>query len=152
MSQWKPKRRKGIGHQARAAHQRKRRACRTPPFEVWDAGADIALRFPEDDQGWMAHDDWEKHGRAREQVQMSTCPKTGVTWVKPLVGRHEGEDEEALRERFALLTEMTQLLGKGPSFFGGGPLAFQVEFLENVLEFELRPPCGCPPPAGLAQA
>ena len=79
------------------------------------------------------------------------CPESGETYVKPYDGRHRHLGQAEQRARLAELEKIFRDLGgvSGPSL-PGRPLWLQLEFLENVLDFELNPPCGCPGPGNCA--
>jgi len=147
MSRWKPKKRKPLTRGNATS-----RACNRPPFEVIDAGEQLGLSFPEGPQGWMRQETWDQQHQPGQQAQLSQCRATGETWVKPIVGRYRNRTEEELEKRLAILTDLALSLGGAEPFFADGPTWFHVEFFENVLEFELRPPCGCPPHRALAAA
>lgn len=145
MSQWKPKQRTtGTMHKNQVA-------CRRPPIEVVELEEGFRVDLPGGPQGWMPLTTYEKHHRPGLQVQMSNCGISGETWVKRLVGRYREKDEASLRQRLRVLEQVADH-AVGRLGFRDGPLWLQVEFLENVIEFHLRPPCGCPPAVGSVAA
>lgn len=129
-----------------------RTQCQRQPFVAWEEEDGYGLCFHGGEQGWAPLATWARlHRRPGQQAQLCSCLATGQTWVKLLVGRYRDRDEEDLRARLAVLEGLVMRLG-GSSGRGEGPLWLQVELLENALEFDLRPPCGCPPNALLAAA
>ena len=129
-----------------------RALCRRQPFVAWEEDEGYCLCFHGGGQGWVPLTTWSRHHRRPgQQAQMCSCLATGQTWVKLLVGRYRDREEEDLEARLALLEGLLMRLGGSPTR-GEGPLWMQVEILENALEFDLRPPCGCPPNSLLAAA
>ncbi len=86
-----------------------------------------------------------------EQVVASaSCPETGEVFVKPLTGRYRKLPEAELRRRRDELEGFLKRLGPFERLFQSGPLWMQVEHLEDIIEFEMEPPCGCGQPGGAA--
>lgn len=81
----------------------------------------------------------------RGPLQSTVCIRTGAVWVKPLTGRCHALPAAELLERRTALAHRIEALGGSCTFPDGGDLAMTVEYLENVLEWELRPACGCEP-------
>lgn len=79
----------------------------------------------------------------KTEVQVSTCQQTGQKFIALIVGRFRDRPERELENRKLRLL----------AFFSNCaitvdetvPLWKQVEVLENTLDFELNPPCGCEP-------
>jgi len=103
--------------------------------------------------GWMVLESYLLRPEVAPGQAMHTCgcPETGETYVKPYDGRYRHLSEAEQRSRLAELERAIRDLGgsAGPAL-RAEPLWMQLEFLENVLDFELNPPCGCPGPMASA--
>ncbi|MDY0003389.1 MAG: hypothetical protein RBU30_18970 [Polyangia bacterium] len=141
MSESRRQRRAAARAQADGCKER----CEKAPFVAWEEESGFGLCFPAGEQGWVPLETWQRvHRRPGQQAQLCICLATGQTWVKLLAGRYRDREQEDLRARLALLEGIMVRLGGSPAT-GHGPLWLEVEMLENALEFDLRPPCGCPP-------
>jgi hypothetical protein len=96
---------------------------------------------------------YERNPALRKRpVQASQCGVSGEVFVKAIVGRHRHRNEEELTQRLVRLQVMIQQIGGDPPHMPvTTPLWYQAEFLENLIEFDLNPPCGCAPATVLAQ-
>ncbi len=107
------------------------------------------LGEPRGTDGWMVLEACDVNPDIpQEQVmQQCGCPDTGETYVRPFEQRYLGWPEHTLLQlREELLQQLAELNGgEEPPLMMRGPLWLEVEFVENVLNFELRPPCGCQP-------
>jgi len=101
------------------------------------------------DDGWMIlHSMKLKEGvGARMAVQQCMCPEHGEMFTRPFDHRYRMVSEADLEHmRTATMLRLTELNdGIEPFIELNGPMWLEVEFIENVLIFELRPPCGCRP-------
>lgn len=142
MSQWKPKKRSPWWKRLGA----KKGGGANAGLVDETAKAGIEIVELEGTRGWLRAEELEHYRGPYRGVQVAVCPTRGEVWVKVHVGRHRRQDKALLKRRLAMLEEVAaQQGGLGLVEVGRGPLWKQVEFLENVLEFRLRPPCGCPP-------
>lgn len=138
MSRWKLKKR---GSNGSCEHQG---AGRRSPIQVVEMDTGFGITLQDGPKGWMSMETYEKRADRGKRMQIYGCPKTGELWVKSILGRYRGKDEESLSQRLRVLEEVAACHG-GSIALEGGPLWMQVEFIENVLEVRMRPPCGCPP-------
>jgi hypothetical protein len=76
-------------------------------------------------------------------VQQSCCEVTGEVFVRPITGRFKGLSGEQLTEKVDELVQVFVRAGFPPVMDPGQPLWMQAEFLDNLMDFELNPPCGC---------
>ena len=83
-------------------------------------------------------------GRVGPNIQRSGCKATGEMFVRSITGRFRNEPEEKLRQMVDELCQVFIRAGHPPVLDPREPLWAQAEFLDNMLEFELNPPCGCP--------
>ena len=111
-------------------------------------------RVPGPDAVWLPWSVYREvcapHQRGR--LQSTVCLRTGAVWVKPLTGKYAHLDFSELVERRSLLAEQVRALGGGCSFPSSEDLHYTVEYLENIIEWEHRPACGCEPDHGLSVA
>jgi hypothetical protein len=98
-------------------------------------------------RGWMTLDEARlAPGADLNQVaHVTSCPASDEIYVKPLDGRYRDlppAEQQQLRSQFE---NSLRRLG-GTVIMGGGafPLWKQLEYLENVIDYEVDPPCGCP--------
>ena len=138
MSQWKPKNKVGT------SRYKKNVDLPASPIEVIELSGGPKANVRERPRGWMPMETYEKRGLPARHMQIYGCPASGEIWVKRLVGRYRRRDKALLLKRLQVLEEVAVLHG-GAIDQGSSPLWLQVEFLENVLEVRLHPPCGCPP-------
>lgn len=79
-------------------------------------------------------------------MQRSVCPDTGEAFIKPFDGRYRDLSDEEQEECLKVMREMVDTLsGRSIPDNEFVPVWVQAEFLENVVDFELHPPCGCEP-------
>jgi hypothetical protein len=102
---------------------------------------------PKKNQGWMTWEvfcrEYEK-GRVGPNIQKSGCKQTGEVYVRPVTGRFRNQPEEKLQRMVEELCQIFAATGQPPAMDTDEPLWMQAEFLDNMLDFELNPPCGCP--------
>lgn len=105
--------------------------------------------IPEDLTGWMTLEELERNDARLPNVdlQISACGVHGMVFGKLFTDRYRDTPrEELLRmrdERRALVTAAGI-----DAFVGPASLVHEVEMLDNLLEYHLAPPCGCPPAVG----
>lgn len=97
--------------------------------------------------GWIVLDSYEINpGVPPEQVmQTCGCPDSGEIYSKPFQGLYRDWSEPALRERIAQAQDFIRQMGGTCGFATNIPTWLQLEMLENIIDFELNPPCGCKP-------
>lgn len=98
-------------------------------------------------RGWMTWDEFGREyekDRERPDVQQSGCQATGEVYVRAITGRFKNKPEEELRQMVDDLRQVFVRAGYPPVVNAKTPLWLQAEFLDNMLEFEMNPPCGCP--------
>jgi len=110
-----------------------------------DAGTFIGRKRSE--SGWMNLEGYTMKSAKHTPdmvMQQSCCAVTGEIFVKLLDGRFKGLPDEQLREIIARIQKIFAsaggMVGTNPTL----PLWLQAEYLDNALDFELDPPCGCP--------
>ena len=95
---------------------------------------------------------WKREEELTEEERLGVlhlcpCLHTGQVFAKPITGAYAKEPTSEVELRLGVLIH--QLLSIGvPMLDLDMELIYKVEFLENLLEFELDPPCGCPPKFG----
>ena len=83
-----------------------------------------------------------------EYLQHAVCERRGQHWVRPIVGRYRDRRKEHNDKRIRELLDELRRVG-GCVVVERSVASWRLaEWLENALEFELRPPCGCPPRSG----
>ena len=95
---------------------------------------------------WMTMDEFRRQheqGRVGPEFHSSGCQKTGEMFVRPLTGRLKDKSEEELKRIVDDICQVFIRAGHPPVLGSTTPLWIQAEFLENMLEFEMNPPCGC---------
>lgn len=96
--------------------------------------------------GWLELSSYEIDPRLPpdQALQASRCPHKGEVLFKPIEGRYRGCSERQLAQQVAEAEARLAELGAGAKVTTReSPLWLQLEFLENVIGFELDPPCGC---------
>ncbi len=95
--------------------------------------------------GWLELQSYEINpDMPPDQVmQRTACPDTGQSFAKPFEGHYRHLSEDELKERLETVEEFIRQMGGFTPPDMGQPLWLRVEFLENVIDFELNPPCGC---------
>lgn len=79
-------------------------------------------------------------------IQRSGCHKTGVAYVRILTGCLKDLPAGQLQAKIDNVSRMMVVAtGREPMLDPHEPLWIQAEFLENLLDFERNPPCGCAP-------
>jgi hypothetical protein len=97
-------------------------------------------------RGWLELVSYEADPNlpVEQVLQVSRCPDRGETFVKPIEGRYRDRAEAELVERVAAAERRLEGMGSDPSAqVRETPLWLRLEFLQNVIDFELHPPCGC---------
>ncbi len=98
-------------------------------------------------KSWMTWDEFRReyeNARVAPDVQQSGCRATGEVYFRPITGRFKRKPEEELRQIVEDLLQVFVRAGHPPMMDPRTPLWLQAEFLDNMLEFEMNPPCGCP--------
>jgi hypothetical protein len=101
---------------------------------------------PEKKRGWMTWDEFRREyerGRVGPEFQRSGCQTTGEVYVRPITGRFKNKSKEELRQMVDDICQIFVRAGHPPVLDPSQPLWSQAEFLDNMLEFEMNPPCGC---------
>lgn len=97
-------------------------------------------------KGWMSWDEFRREyekDRKKPDVQQSGCRVTGEVYLRPITGRFKDRSEEELQRMVDDLLQVFIRAGHPPEMDARTPLWLQAEFLDNMLEFEMNPPCGC---------
>ena len=97
-------------------------------------------------RGWLELDRYEIDPDlpVEHTMQTNLCPERGEIFIKPIEGRHRGRAEAELIELVAAAEQRLREMGAGPTCeVQSTPLWLRLEFLHNVIDFELHPPCGC---------
>jgi len=76
-------------------------------------------------------------------LQKSACEVTGEVFVRPITGRFKDIPEERVQQKVEEIRLIFKNAGHPLSLNPCQPLWIQAEYLENILDFELNPPCGC---------
>ena len=95
---------------------------------------------------WMTLEEFRREyeqGRVGPECQSSGCKTTGEVYVRPITGRFKHKSEEELRRIVDDICQVFIRAGHPPVLDPKVPLWSQAEFLDNMLEFEMNPPCGC---------
>jgi 2'-5' RNA ligase len=110
-------------------------------------GAGTFIGQQRSDSGWMTLEGFSMNpgqGSLDQAVQQSACEVSGEVFVKPITGHYKDQPEETLRQMVAEIKEVFDSFGVPAVVSPGMPLWLQAEFLSNLLDFEMQPPCGCP--------
>lgn len=93
----------------------------------------------------MSQEEYERRGGnvGSGRVHLTACQRTGEVFVRPLDGRFRGLPRGELRDRLADLQRTLVAMGGMPLLEPAMPMHQQLEYLENILEFEVTLPCGC---------
>jgi len=95
---------------------------------------------------WMTMAEFRRQyeqGQVGPEFQQSGCQTTGEVFVRPITGRFKNKSEEELRRIVDDICQVFIRAGHPPVLDPNQPLWSQAEFLDNMLEFEMNPPCGC---------
>lgn len=84
-----------------------------------------------------------EHGELSMAVQQSCCKVSGEVFVRAITGRFKDLPSGQLAKMVDELLQVFVRAGYPPELDPGQPLWMQAEFLDNLMEFELDPPCGC---------
>lgn len=120
---------------------------------VGDRGAVARSRVPSGG-AWMTEEEYERRKEAlgSAEVHMSMCHTSGTMYLRLVDGRFRGlprlESEARLAEMQQILSAMGGLVPVDPAL----PIHRRLEFLDNVLDFEMCQPCGCGRARGAAVA
>ncbi len=103
---------------------------------------------------WVTAEDYDRiHGpEEHDRMHTAICFNTGQLWVRPIVGRYRGLPRRELKARRRELLDLIHSLGGQAQAQPDQPLWDQVEYLENILDFDATMPCGCADSATLAMA
>ena len=82
-------------------------------------------------------------GEGGGAVQQSSCQTSGDVFIRPITGRFKGLPAKRLRKMYDELLEAFSQAGHRPTMDTSQPMWMKVEFLDNMMDFELNPPCGC---------
>ena len=106
-------------------------------------------RIPEDLAGWMNPEEFERNldRLPPTEVHWSSCHVSGQVFAKLYTHRYRDTPREELLRMRDERNELILAAG-GTPVSGTAPLDLEVEMLDNILEFHLLPPCGCPPLVG----
>ena len=100
------------------------------------------------DKGWMLLHNFVMNAgfRPDEAMHISTCPESGKTYVRPYTGEARSMEQEELSRRLKELEKTFKALG-GKVIFddSSAPDWLRLERLQAIIDYELDPPCGCPP-------
>jgi hypothetical protein len=109
-------------------------------------GSPAPLAGVEAPKPWMtaeAYDRCAPPGAPRD-LHHAVCRTTGELWVRPIDRRYRGLPRRALKARRADLIDLVHTMGGEANQLPASlPLWYQVEYLENVVDFEANMPCGC---------
>lgn len=79
-------------------------------------------------------------------IQRSGCKTTGDIYIRVMTEKYKDLPEKELKEKVVHVVEtIAKATGEPPVLDPTVPLWIQAEFCENMLDFELHPPCGCKP-------
>jgi hypothetical protein len=135
--------------------KRKRRKKKKKRKHSGEAATHLVIETPEGTAflagppkapAWMSMGDYlvaRQKGEAGNECQQSVCATTGDAYVRPITGRFKHLPEEKLKRMVDDLMQVFVRAGHSPVMDPGQPLWMQAEFLDNMLEFEIDPPCGC---------
>ena len=76
-------------------------------------------------------------------LQKSACEVTGEIFVRKITGRYQDVPKDQLQQIVDETRQLFQDNEELPMIDKTQPLWVQAEFLENILDFETTPPCGC---------
>ena len=97
------------------------------------------------DEGWLSVEDMVIGGKEPPEgrIQITSCWRTGGMFIRAIRGRYEVLSPHEIASRPAeirpLLDAMGLVIPRDPELSPSEHL----EYLENVLEFEMTCPCGC---------
>lgn len=94
---------------------------------------------------WMSEAEFDrrKGELGQAQVHMSACYTRGELYMRVVDDRFRGLPRQELKARLAETRETLAALGGSIPVDRSLPLYQQLEFLDNVLDFEVSQPCGC---------
>ena len=100
---------------------------------------------PRSESGWMTLESYSLNGRMplEAALQKSCCGETGEVFVKPFDGRYQTLSDDDLRKMIGKIESIFARAGVQVGISPEVPLWMQAEYLENTLDFEIDPPCGC---------
>ena len=94
---------------------------------------------------WMSEAEYDRRrgelGSA--QVHMTACHTRGELFMRLVDDRFRGLPRRELKVRLAEIRETLAAMGGTIPVDRTRPLHQQLEFLDNVLDFEVSQPCGC---------
>ena len=124
---------------------RKRRMRRSSPhLKIEEKPTGFQLTARAGRLGWRKLDSFDGQTQPTDKIHICGCPVTGEFFARPIEGRYRQLDDAELKERLKELKEIITDMGGSVSKMPGSSLWWQAEWLENIIEFDLEPPCGCP--------
>ena len=101
--------------------------------------------YPNSEAQWMTAEAFESDPRFAHVVEAhyTSCAKTGQRFVKPLDGRFRDLPRRELKHKIRELRQAIARAGGVPPVPDKMPRWQELEFLDNILEFEIVKPCGC---------
>ena len=107
-----------------------------------EAGSFIGRR-PQ--SGWMTFESYERQAGlpAKDPVQQSSCDQTGEMFIRPIEGRYQNLSDDDLHLIIGKIEGIFERAGVPMHTSSRMPLWMRAEYLENMLDFEMNPPCGC---------
>ncbi len=101
--------------------------------------------YPTGPSQWMTQDAFDndpRYARVKE-AHYTTCAETGQVFVKPFDGRFRHLSRKELNSKIHELQGALIQAGGIPAVPARAPRWMELEFLDNILEFEIAKPCGC---------
>lgn len=97
------------------------------------------------DEGWLNVTDLVIEGREPPEgrLQLTSCWRSGDLFIKPVRGRYRGLPLHEIASRSAEIRPLLDAMGLVVDPDPALSPAEHLEYLENVLEFEMTCPCGC---------
>jgi hypothetical protein len=86
------------------------------------------------------------------EVHMSMCHTSGKLYLRLVDGRFRSLPRRELKARLAETKQILSAMGGVVPLDPTLPVHRRLEFLDNVLDFEMNQPCGCGRARGVAMA
>jgi len=94
---------------------------------------------------WMTLEQAEAEGPVTAtEYHVTQCMVSGQTYVRRYDGRFRNLPEEQLKQVVRQMEDIVRRSGGLVGSGGGIPLWWYAEMLDNILDFDLNSPCGCP--------